>query len=413
MSEFLPLIPPPQALDTFLERLTSRSLIEQVPVAHAVGRISARPVVAPLDLPTFPRSTVDGFAVRAADTHGASESLPAYLNLIGEIEMGAAPDFELTKGTCATIHTGGMLPAGADAVVMIEHTQEARPSEIEILRSVSTGSNVLQVGEDVRSGETVIPAGTPLRAAEIGGLSALGMTEIEVVARPQIGILSSGDEVIEPGTALGPGQVYDVNSYSLDALVRAAGGEPVRYGILPDEADAFRQVATEAHAACDLLLFTAGSSVSVRDLTAQTIDALGEPGVLVHGVSVRPGKPTILAICDGKPVIGLPGNPVSALVIARIFVVAAIEKMLGISRRQLRPTVSARLTTNLASQAGREDWVGVRLVPTAGDNGYDAEPVFGKSNLIFTLAQADGLLKIPAPANGIPAGETVAVELLS
>ena len=174
----------------------------------------------------------------------------------------------------------------------------------------------------------------------------------------------------------------------------------------------FGEVASQAHAACDLLIFTAGSSVSVRDLTAQTIDGLGSPGVLVHGVSVRPGKPTILAMCDGKPVIGLPGNPVSALVIARIFVAAAIEKMLGVSERQLRPTVAARLTTNLASQAGREDWVGVRLVPTA--SGYDAEPVFGKSNLIFTLANADGLLKIPAPANGIQAGEMpVAVELLS
>ena len=241
MSEFLPLIPPAQALEIFLDQIETMTALEEVAVPAAAGLVTARAVVAPLDLPTFPRSTVDGFAVRAADTHGASESLPAYLNLIGEVEMGTAPDFELTTGSCAIIHTGGMLPTGADAVVMIEHTQEARPGEIEILRSVSTGSSVLQAGEDVRQGDIVIPAGTRLRAAEIGGLSALGMTEIEVVARPQVGILSSGDEVIEPGQALGPGQVYDVNSYSLDALVRAAGGEPIRYGILPDDADAFRR----------------------------------------------------------------------------------------------------------------------------------------------------------------------------
>jgi molybdopterin molybdotransferase len=302
-----------------------------------------------------------------------------------------------------------MIPVGADAVVMIEYTQVARPSEIEILRAVSVGSNVLQVGEDVQTGEEVIPAGVRLRPSEIGGLAAIGCTEVEVAVKPKVGIISSGNEVIPPGQPIQAGQVYDVNSYSLRSLIEQAGGQAISYGILPDHTDAFKAAAKRAKYECDLVIFTAGSSVSVRDLTATTIEELGKPGVLVHGVSVRPGKPTILAVADGVPVIGLPGNPVSALVIARIFVVATIEKMLGIKTARPQATVAATLTVNLASQAGREDWIGVKLIQSA--TGYQAEPVFGKSNLIFTLAMADALMKIPAAANGIAAGETILVEL--
>ena len=424
MSEFLQLLPPPQALERFLSHLNVTLATETVqlkdasnqvtpPIAAAslTGRVTAQAIVAPFSLPSFPRSTVDGFAVRASDTHGASETLPAYLKLIGEIQMGITPDFELGLGECAIIHTGGMVPSGADAVVMVEYTQEARPGEVEILRAVSTGSNVLQPGEDVTKGDEVIPAGTRLRPAEIGGLAAIGCTEVTVARRPKVGIISSGDEVVSPDQPIQPGQVYDVNSYSLRALIEDAGGEAISYGILPDNAGAFKATAEQAKNECDLVIFTAGSSVSVRDLTAATIEELGQPGVLVHGVSVRPGKPTILAVADGVPVIGLPGNPVSALVIARIFVVATIEKLLGVNGSRPKATVAARLAVNLASQAGREDWIGVKLVEDTAD-GYMAEPVFGKSNLIFTLAKADGLMKIPAPANGIPAGEMILVELL-
>ena len=424
MSEFLQLLPQPQALERLLSHLDFTLASETIqihsgvdematpmPATYLTGRVTSEPIVAPFSLPSFPRSTVDGFAVSASDTHGASETLPAYLKLIGEIQMGSRPDFELGAGECAIIHTGGMLPAGADAVVMVEYTQEARPGEVEILRAVSTGSNVLQPGEDVKEGDEVIPAGTRLRPAEVGGLAAIGCTEVPVAKRPKVGIISSGDEVISPGQSIEPGQVYDVNSYSLRSLIEEAGGEAVTYGILADDADVFKATAEQAKNECDLVIFTAGSSVSVRDLTATTIEALGQPGVLVHGVSVRPGKPTILAVADGVPVIGLPGNPVSALVIARIFVVATIEKLLGVKNPRPKATVAARLAVNLASQAGREDWIGVKLLEDTAD-GYAAEPVFGKSNLIFTLANADGLMKIPAAANGIAAGEIVLVELL-
>lgn len=414
MPEFLNLLPPPNALQLLLANLSPAPKPETIDTTNALDRVTFAPVVAAQPLPAFPRSTVDGFALRAADTYGCSESLPAYLLLAGEVPMGAAAGLSLKPGQCALIHTGGMLPSGADAVVMVEYTQSARPGEVEVLRTVASGENVLKVGEDVTAGQDVIPAGRRLRPAEIGGLMALGVTRLEVARRPCAGILSSGDEVIPPEHAPGPGQVRDVNSYSLSALVEAAGGEAVRYGIVPDRREALETTARRALEECDLVVITAGSSASARDLTAEVIASLGSPGVLVHGVDVRPGKPTILAVCSSRAVIGLPGNPVSALVIARLFVVPLVEALLGVRDAPPAPSVSARLALNLPSQAGREDWVAVRLAP--GPTGeklvYTAEPVFGKSNLIFTLARADGLVRIPPDATGLEAGETVEVWLM-
>ncbi len=256
----------------------------------------------------------------------------------------------------------------------------------------------------------MLPDGLRLRPAEIGGLMALGLTQVAVARRPRVGILSSGDELVAPDQQPGPGQVRDVNAYTLSALVERVGGVAVHYGIQPDRAADLLAAARRALLECDIVVITAGSSASTRDLTAQVIDALGEPGVLVHGVNVRPGKPTILAVCCGKAVIGLPGNPVSALVIADLFVTPVLETLLGLRRRLPRPGLSAALALNLPSQAGREDWVPVRLVESP--QGYLAEPVFGKSNLIFTLARADGLIRIPADANGLPAGARVEVVYL-
>jgi molybdopterin molybdotransferase len=409
MSEFLTLLPPPEALQKLLDHLPIRVRCETVETVQGLGRVTAQAIVAPQPLPSFPRSTVDGYAVRAADTHGAGESLPAYLRLCGEVPMGAAPTSDIPPGQTMLIHTGGMLPPSADAVVMLEHTQGVRADEIEVLRAVAAGENAIAVGEDVREGEEVIPSGTRLRPAEIGGLVALGLARLEVACAPRVGILSTGDEVVPPDARLRPGQVRDVNSYSLSALVDQAGGAPVRYGILPDRADLLRPAAERALSECDLIVITAGSSASTRDLTAQIVDELGKPGVLVHGVNVRPGKPTILGVCEGKAVVGLPGNPVSALVIAGLFVVPVVERLLGLRRDRLQGMVTASLTINVASQAGREDWIPVRLLP--GPDGYQAEPLFGKSNLIFTLSRADGLVRVPPDATGLHAGDRVAVTL--
>lgn len=411
MPEFLRLQTPSEALARLLETLPPEASLgsQDLPTAEALGRILAVDIRAPHALPPFPRSSVDGYAVRAADTFGASASLPAYLSVAGEVLMGTLTTLALDRGQAALVHTGGMIPAGADAVVMVEDTQVARPDEIEVLKPAAPGQNVLQLGEDVQPGEIVLQRGARLRAQELGGLMALGFTRVEVVRRPRVAILSTGDEVVAPEADPLPGQVRDVNTTTLSALVELGGGEPVFYGILPDRREALEAAARRAHAECDVVLITAGSSVSTRDITSEIIVALGAPGVLAHGVALRPGKPTILAVCDGKPVIGLPGNPVSALVVAGLFVTPLLRRLLGVQAPRLIPRVTARLVTNIPSESGREDYVPVRVTGTEGD--FTAEPVFGKSNLIFTLVRADGLVRVPAEANGLPAGIIVEVLL--
>jgi molybdopterin molybdotransferase len=313
-----------------------------------------------------------------------------------------------------------MLPLGADAVVMLEYTQVVRAGlrpaptdEIEISRAVADGENVIRIGEDVAQGQLVLPEGTRVRPAEIGGLMALGITSVRAARLVRVGLISTGDEVIDPSQSLRPGQVRDINSYTLGALVEKNGGVAIRYGIVSDQFQALKEAAAKALSECDVVIVTAGSSASTRDMTADVIRSLGEPGVLVHGINTRPGKPTILGVCNGKAVIGLPGNPVSALVNGYLFVVPVIEKLLGALPKP-RATVQATLTVNLPSQAGREDWWPVKLAVSSQQSAvkFEAEPIFGKSNLIFTLAAADGLLRIHPDATGLSAGESVEVMLI-
>jgi len=416
MPEFLTLLPPDEARILLLSYLSQPITdSEVINVFSALGRILAEDIIAPHPLPNFQRSTVDGYAVRASDTHGASDSLPAYLNLIGEVPMGDAPTFEISAGQCALIHTGGMLPNGTDAVVMLEYVQSAQKNEIEIFRAVAEGENVISIGEDVAQGQMIQAKGSLMRPAEIGGLMALGITKVPVIRKIRVGLISTGDEVIDPSQSPRPGQVRDVNSFTLSALVEKSGGIAKRYGIISDQFDALKDAAANALSECDVVIITAGSSASTRDMTVDVIRSLGVPGVLVHGINTRPGKPTILGICNGKAVIGLPGNPVSALVNGYLFVVPVIEKLLGALPRP-KASVFARLTVNLPSQAGREDWWPVKLYPSPSKRGgrgeVNAEPIFGKSNLIFTLASADGLLRIPPDATGLSAGELVEVFLI-
>ncbi|MDQ3005991.1 MAG: molybdopterin-binding protein, partial [Chloroflexota bacterium] len=291
------------------------------------------------------------------------------------------------------------------------------PTEIEIFRAVADGENVIRVGEDVAQGQLVQPKRTLIRPAEIGGLLALGITSVRVARKIQVGLISTGDEVIDPGQSPRPGQVRDINSYTLAALVEKSGGVAKRYGIFSDEFEVLKDAAARALSECDVVVITAGSSASTRDMTADVIRSLGTPGVLVHGINTRPGKPTILGVCNGKALIGLPGNPVSALVNGYLFVVPVIQNLLG-ELPKPKATILARLNVNLPSQAGREDWWPVKLSPSPigkgvrGEGEYQAEPIFGKSNLIFTLAAADGLLRIHADATGLSAGEMVEVMLI-
>ncbi len=409
MPEFLRLVPPAEALSRLLTALPRPSVLEgeSARTEDALGRVLASPVAAPEPLPAFARSTVDGYAVRAADTFGARDSLPTYLRVVGEIPMGADSQLRIESGQAALVHTGGRIPPSADAVVMVEHTEAAAAGEIEVMKGVAVGQNVIRRGEDVDRGTLVVEAGSRLRAQEIGGLLALGILSVEVTRQPRVGILSTGDELIPPEGTPEVGQVRDVNSFTLSALVHRAGGIPVRYGIVPDDREALEAAARTSHSKDDLLVITAGSSVSARDLTADVIAALGSPGVLVHGVSIKPGKPTILGVADGVPALGLPGNPVSAFVVARIFVVPVVKQLLGASGPDLPSGIMARVATNVASEAGREDYLPVQLEVTP--DGWLAKPVYGRSNLIFTLVRADGLARIPAEATGLEQGAMVEV----
>jgi molybdopterin molybdotransferase len=423
MPEFFNVLPPDQARELLFEQITRVLPAETMATTDALGRITAVPISAPHALPNFRRSTMDGYAVRAADTFGASESLPAFLTVTGEVPMGQGTDLRLQTGQAAIVHTGGMIPDTADAVIQIEHTQVisehpplaprpsplAPPFEIELLRAVAPGQNVLQVGEDVRPQAEILPAGHRLRPQDIGGLLALGLTEVAVVRQPRVAILATGDEVIAPDQMPKPGQIRDINSYTIAAQTIQAGGLPRLGGIIGDKLAALQRAAAAALAEADMLVMSAGSSVSVRDMTVQVIEQLGQPGVLLHGVATRPGKPTIVGAAGGKPVLGLPGNPVSAMIQFDMFGVPAIYRLQGLAAPPRRGSIWATLTQNIASESGREDYIPAQVTDTPA--GPQATPVFGKSNLIYTLVNADGLIQVPLNKAGLTAGEPVLVRL--
>ncbi len=383
-----------------------RTGVQWMALAEALRAVPARDVVAPGPLPGFARSTVDGYAVRAADTYGASEGLPSYLDVIGTVRMGTEPDVTVAAGTAVEIPTGGVLPMGADAVVMVEYTNETMPAVVEVSRPVAPGGGVVRADDDVAAGAVLVPAGRPLRAADLGMLAAAGITEVAVHARPRVAILSTGDEVVPPGTrTLRPGQVRDAIAPALAGLVLDAGGSPVPCGIVPDDPRALRSTLQEALAQSDLVVVSAGSSVGARDATADAVADLRETGIFCHGLAVKPGKPTLLAESDGVPVIGLPGNPLSALVVFRLVGVPLVWRLAGCAAPPPEPSVTASLTRQVPSEAGRRDVVQVTL--EAGK----AHPLFGASALLSVLTRADGYLVVPEPATGLDAGAEVSVTL--
>jgi molybdopterin molybdotransferase len=383
-----------------------RTPAETVPLAAALRRVPAGPVAAPHPLPGFPRSTVDGYAVRAADTYGVSEGLPGYLNVTGAVRMGAEPDTPVTLGTAVAMPTGGVIPPGADAVVMIEYTAEVMPGTIEVVRPVAPGDGIVRADEDAKRGDQIVPVGRPLRPQDLGMLAAAGVTSVTVHAQPVVTIFSTGDEVVPPEVAeLKPGQVRDATAAALAALVADAGGRPAFGGIVPDDPGALEKALRGALPASDLLVISAGSSVGTRDETASAVARLGPPGIWCHGLAIKPGKPTLLADCDGVPVIGLPGNPRSALVVFRLIGMALVRLVGGCTLPPPEPSTRATLARDLASATGRLDIVQVRVRDGA------AVPVFGVSALLSVLTEADGYIVIPEEATGLDAGSEVDVTL--
>ncbi len=388
---------------------------ETIDVGDACSRILAVDLVARRDMPGFRRATMDGYAVHAAATFGASESSPAWLELVGMIPMGQIPDFVLEPGQAAHISTGGMLPQGADSVVMVEHTEAVDEGSVEIYKSVAPLQHVIDASEDFARDETVLAAGTFIRPQEAGLAAGLGFSEILVYRVPRVGIVSTGDEIIPITQEPSLGQIRDINSYTLAGFVEEAHAIPVRYGIIKDNPAALKAACELALAECDMVLISGGSSVGTRDYTVEVLSSLLDTKVLVHGMSVSPGKPTILANSCNKPVWGLPGQVVSAMVVVKVVVIPFLHRLQGYKTavRQLR--IPAKLTRNVPSAQGRRDFVRVMLEKEQLEN-YEgqmmARPVLGKSGLIRTMIHADGLLEIGEHVEGLEKGTLVDIILL-
>lgn len=394
-----------EALTILLNSLTDLPVRnEEVELSGAFDRILGEDIVATENLPAAPRSTMDGYAVRAADTFGASESMPCYLSITGEVIMGHSPEGEVKKGCCYKIPTGGLLPKGTDSVVMLEHSVPVDETMVEIVKGVGTGTNLIQKGEDIAEGTTALKSGHMLRPQDIGLLAGLGFSTIKVTKKVRVGILSTGDEIIDHTQTPAPGEIRNINSLALAGLVRRAGGVYTDYGIVSDQKNIFLEAVKKAVRENNIVLFSGGSSVGVRDLGEQVVEALGPPGILVHGVTLKPGKPILIGLSklqDTTPIFGLPGHPVSAMVCFDFFVRPAIEKISGRIQDNLlpEPSITATLNRNINSAPGRLDIIRVRLEKS--DDSFRAEPILGKSGSISTLSRAHGYFLIDENSQGI------------
>jgi len=381
---------------------------EVLPVNDAPGRILAEDVFSPCDIPSFRRSTVDGYAVLSEDTTAASESIPVLLTMKGQIEIGLPSTFTIGHGECAEVPTGGMLPDGADAVVMVEFSENFGESDVAFYSSVSFGENVVLTGEDARAGELLLRCGKRLLPQDIGALAAAGVTEIPVFTAPRLFIVSTGDELIPPAMTPEPGQVRDINTSALTALAKNNGFRIAGVSVLPDDESVLEQTLRTAMEISDIVIVSGGSSKGKKDMTGTVIDRVSSPGVFTHGLAVKPGKPTILGIDkpSGTLMAGLPGHPVSAMIV--------FELLLGWMLREITgnpgpPAIPAQIPCNVASSHGKLTCWPVRLEWTGGE--YKAEPIFGKSGLITTLTKADGYFTVDRDTEGLAAGQTVLVHL--
>ena len=397
---------PGEALKLILECCPDVKKEEQIPILDALGRILSRDVVADSDVPGFNRSTVDGFALSARDTFGASESMPAMLLNVGEVIMGQTPDFSVGKGQCAYVPTGGELPKGCDACVMVEYTEQYDDGYVYIHEPSAPGKHVVTRASDIKEGQIVLERGRTLRAQDIGALAASGVAEVYVYSKIKVAVMSTGDELIQPGEKQDGAKMYDVNSPVIASEMRSLPCEPVLCGVVADDYDSLLVAAQKAVSSCDVLVISGGSSVGVADMTSKIIDDLGGPGVFIHGIAVKPGKPTIVGLAGKVPVFGLPGHPVSAYFIFKLFVMPLLRKMCGAGDEK-KYGIPAKAASHIPSNHGREEYLPVRVI--GADDGYLAQPVMGESGLITTLSSADGYIRIPREKEGIKSGEDVLV----
>ena len=407
---FFKVVTPQEALRALLQ--VSPVGTERIPTVRARARVLAQDLYSSVDLPHFHRAAMDGYAVKAKDTFGASQSLPAYLKLAGVVEMGKEATQLLGAGEAIRISTGGMMPPESDAVVMVEYTDETDAGLVEIHRSVSPWQNVIQIGDDIKKGELVFQRGRRLRAHDLGALTGVGISSVLVYMRPRIALISTGDEIVDADTDPMPGQVRNINQHSLAGLIEGCGGELRDWGVIRDDKDQLIRAIGEALQWSDLVLLSGGSSMGAKDIALEAILSFPDSEFVFHGISVSPGKPTIFAKACGKPIVGLPGYPVSALVIFDLFAAPLIRKVGGedeVALTKFAKTLRATLKTNISSQVGREDYVRVTL--ERDSERWLATPLPSKSGAIFTLVKADGMVRIDLNQDGLEQGEEVEVIL--
>ncbi len=410
--QFLEVVSAEEARARFAKHLDLSPLSpETVPLADALARVLAADVVAAVDAPPFDRANVDGFAVRAADTLGASDAAPKVLQLNAEVvSCGHEPTLELAPGTATAIATGGVIPRGADAVVMIEHTEllEGAP-RIEVRRAAAPGQFVSYAGSDIARGETLLRRGVPIGSREIGMLAACGLAHVAVVRRPKVAVLSTGDELVAPGKALKEAGVYDSNGAIIAAAVTEAGGEALSFGLFPDNVAALEKAVREALAKSDMVVLSGGTSKGAGDLSHTVVARLGAPGILVHGVALKPGKPLCLAVAGNKPIVVLPGFPTSAIFTFHTFVAPVIRALAGLTP-EAAPTLNARVPVRIASELGRKEFLLVSLVDSG--EGTVAFPTGKGSGSVTSFSRADGFIEIDALAPSLDADSEVQVTLI-
>lgn len=384
---------------------------ESVHITGALDRILARDIVSGEDLPGFQRCTVDGYALAAKDTFGASENLPTPFIVVGEVRMGEIPDFGLRRGECAQIPTGGMLPEGADAVVMIEYSQMVEDGVVEISRPVSPLENVIQPDDDVKRGQVVLHKGTPVRPQDLGIFAGLGIGYVDVFTKPRAAIISTGEEIVDIGQKPKAGEIRDINSYTLGGLCIKSGAEPIYLGITRDRFEDLRVLVGKGISQADVVLLSGGSSVGEKDFALDAFLSLEEVAIVAHGVSISPGKPTIIARKGNKTLWGLPGHPVSAMIIFDVFIRYLFGRLSGLSNppEYSSHALEAELDRNVESASGREDYIRVKLAHR--EDRWLATPILGKSGLISTMVEADGIIRIDMNTEGLYRGEKVKVRL--
>lgn len=382
--------------------------VEEIEILEAEARILSEDIHSKLNVPHFRRSTVDGYAVISKDTYGASESLPMFLEVLGEVEMGKAADMKVTTDKAVYVPTGGMIPEGADAVVMVEYVEKLDDTNITISRPAVLKENIIDVGDDIKENQKILSKGIRLRPQDIGVLSSIGVYKVKVFKMPSISIISTGDEVIDPKEELQLGKVKDINTYTLSAMAREIGLNIVERRVVKDNKELLKNTLKECIEKSDMVMLSGGSSVGTKDITKIVINEMGEPGVFVHGVAMKPGKPTILAKVYNKPLFGLPGQPASAMIAFKVFVEYFIKNIFNLDEYEDR-FVEASMTTNIHSAPGKETYQMVYLEKEDGE--YKARPVYGKSGMITLMSKAKGYVKIDEDKEGIKEGEKIRVNL--